>query len=235
MENPVVSVIIPALNEEKYIGASLSSIRRQKFSKPYEIIVGDGMSTDKTLKIAKDHGARVVHETYGTPAGGRHTAALVARGKILVFTGADVEVTPGWLERITAPFADKTVTGALGSVSPLDGNWLDGPLTWLLRPIAALMNFISLPYAYGENMACTAAAYEKCGGFNPNLVTAEDTDFAIRLRKTGKFVFVPGANVKVSMRRVRKWGYWKYITFHFGNFVRSHFLATASERYEPVR
>lgn len=235
MAKPEVSVIIPTLNEEKYIGASLSSIRRQEFSRPFEIIIGDGLSTDNTVKIAKDYGARMVHETYGSPAGGRHAAALVARGRLLVFTGADVEVAPDWLEKLTAPFTDKRVVGALGSVSPLEGTWLDDLLVFFLRPIAALMNFVGLPYVYGENMACTAAAYEKCGGFNPKLVTAEDTDFAIRLRQHGKFVFVPSARVKVSMRRVRKWGYLKYIAFHAGNFVRSHFMKTPADFYEPVR
>lgn len=234
-KKPEISIIIPTFNEEKYIGAALGSIEKQEFSRPFEVIIGDGMSTDRTEKIAKDYGARVVHETYGTPSGGRHAASLVARGKILVFTGADVEVAPDWLAKITAPFADRKVQGALGSVTPLDGTPLDGLLVFLLRPIAALMNVIGLPYVYAENMACTVQAYEKSGGWDPKMVTSEDTDFAIRLRKCGRFVFAPEAKVKVSMRRVRKWGYLKYIAFHTGNFIRSHFLKTPADYYEPVR
>ena len=234
-KNPEVSIIIPTYNEEKYIGAALSSIRRQKFSKKCEIIIGDGCSKDKTAKIARDYGARVVEEKYGTPSGGRHAAAMKARGKILAFTGADVEVAPDWLEKAIEPIEKGKADWVLGSVEPLDGTPLDGALVFLLRPIAVLMSALGLPYVYAENMVCTAKIYEKSGGFNPELITGEDTDFAIRLRKTGRFRFVGAADVKVSMRRVHKWGYWKYITFHTGNFIRSHFLSSPAKHYDPVR
>ena len=97
-KRPDVSIIIPAYNEEKYIGAALSSIRRQKTKLAYEIIVGDGMCTDNTPKIAKDYGAMVVEEGFGTPSGGRHAAAKKAKGRLFFFVSADVELCPGWLD-----------------------------------------------------------------------------------------------------------------------------------------
>ncbi|MCX8174899.1 MAG: glycosyltransferase [Candidatus Micrarchaeota archaeon] len=232
---PEVSVIIPALNEEKYIGAALASLERQRFEGKYEIIVGDGNSTDRTREIAKSYGARVVVENYGTPAGGRHAAAMVARGKYLLFTGADVEVSPDWMRLMVDALKKRGVSGALGSVAPLEGTLLEEFLVWWLRPLAVIMNGIGLVYAYGESMACTAETYRKTGGFNPKLVTGEDTDFAMRLAKAGKFVFVWNATVKVSMRRPRSWGYVRYALFHIGNFIRSHFFDAPSRRYEPVR
>jgi glycosyltransferase involved in cell wall biosynthesis len=235
MKKPEVSIIIPTYNEEKYIGAALSSIRRQKFPRAYEIIIGDGCSKDRTAKIARDYGARVVEERYGTPSGGRHTAALKARGKILAFTGADVEVARDWLEKAIAPIEQGKADWVLGSVTPLDGTPLEDALVFLLRPIAVLMNFLGLPYVYAENMVCKGKTYYKAGGFRPELITGEDTDLAIRLRKAGRFRFVNNANVKASMRRVHKWGYWKYITFHTGNFVRSHFLSSPAKHYDPIR
>jgi len=84
-------------------------------------------------------------------------------------------------------------------------------------------------------MVCTAEIYRKSGGFDPKLITGEDTDFAVRLRKCGRFRFVGDAVVKVSMRRVNKWGYWKYIWFHTGNFIRTHFFKTPGKHYDPVR
>lgn len=230
-----VSIIIPALNEEKYIGAALASIKRQKFSGSYEIIIGDGNSTDNTPKIAKSYGAKVVTEDYGTPSGGRHAAAMSARGKYLLFTGADVEVAQGWMERMIAPLRDKRVSGTLGSVAPLEGTALEEFLVWWLRPLAVIMNGMGQVYAYGESMACTKAMYRKTGGFDPKLVTGEDTDFGMRLAKAGKFLFVWDAVVRVSMRRPRSWGYARYTFFHVGNFIRSHFLEGPSKRYDPVR
>ena len=231
-----VSIIIPTYNEEKYIGAVLSSLEQQKYDKTYEVIIGDGESKDATAKICRDYGARVVTEKYGTPSGGRHAAASVAKGRIIAFTGADVEVASDWLEKATEPFKeDHEITWVLGSVTPLDGTWLDNFLVLFLAPIAMLMNWLGLPYVYAENMVCTAKAYKKSGGFNPELVTGEDTEFATRLRKTGKYKYVYQANVRVSMRRVRKWGYWKYITFHTGNFIGTHFLRRPGKHYDPVR
>ncbi len=235
MKKPEVSIIIPTYNEEKYIGAALSSIRRQKFSKTYEIVIGDGCSKDRTAKIARDYGARVVTEKYGTPSGGRYAAAMKARGRILAFTGADVEVAPDWLEKAIAPLEEGKADWVLGSVTPLDGTPLDEALVFILRPIAMLMNFLCLPYVYAENMVCKEKVYRKAGGFKPELITGEDTDLAIRLRKAGRFRFVNNANVRASMRRVHKWGYLKYIAFHTGNFIRSHFLASPAKHYDPVR
>ena len=78
-KNVDVSVIVPAYNEEKYIGACLAAIKRQKFSGTFEVIVGDGDSTDNTQKISRDYGARVVEEKYGTASGGRYAGSKVAR------------------------------------------------------------------------------------------------------------------------------------------------------------
>jgi|GEM_PF-6071646 len=53
IKNSIVSIIVPALNEEKYIEKTLFSIRAQTIKRPYEIIVSDGNSKDNTIKIAK--------------------------------------------------------------------------------------------------------------------------------------------------------------------------------------
>ncbi|MCX8194809.1 MAG: glycosyltransferase [Candidatus Micrarchaeota archaeon] len=235
MQKPKVSIIIPTLNEEKYLANCLRSIKRQNFAEPFEVIIADGGSTDRTAQIARLHGAKVVRERHGTPSGGRHTAARVAKGEILVFTNADVEVCDGWLESICRPFKDKNVSGAVGSILPLDGNFIENAFFIFLPPITFALNELGIPYVYGENMACLKSAYKKCGGFKPHLVTGEEAELAVRLKKVGKLVFVQEAKVKLSMRRVRKWGYLKYLLFHTTNFIRTHFFAGHHKNYEPIR
>ncbi|MCX8196921.1 MAG: glycosyltransferase [Candidatus Micrarchaeota archaeon] len=235
MKKPFVSIIIPTYNEEKYLGAALASIRQQKFSKPYEIIIGDGFSKDRTTKIAKAYKARVFQKNCKTAAAARHTGALAARGEILAFTGADVEVDPEWLENLTRPIVEGKADWVLGKIYPLGGGLLDRFAMELLEPLAKLMNFIGFPYVYAENLACKKSVYMKVGGFNPKIVTGEDTDLAIRLRKVGKFAFASDAKVRVSLRRLRKWGYLKYLVFHVSNFLRSHFFSSPAPYYEPVR
>jgi len=235
MEKIEVSVIIPAYNEEKYIGACLASIRRQKFSKKYEIILGDGGSKDNTQKIARDHGARVVEENYGTPSGGRHAATKVAKGKLFFFVSADVEVCQGWMQNMYNAFADKKVSWALGSVTPLEGNWLEKLGADVLNLISDTFNPFGIAYVNADNLAVRAAAYRKVGGFNPKLVTSEDTDLGMRLMKSGKFVFAWKATVMLSMRRVRKWGYLRFALFHTSNFFSTHLFSNTAQRYEPIR
>ncbi|MEM4348717.1 MAG: glycosyltransferase [Candidatus Anstonellaceae archaeon] len=234
MKKPLVSIIIPTYNEEKYIGRALASIKNQSFA-DYEIVIGDGESKDKTAKIAKQYGAKVLQKNCKTAAAARHTASLVAKGEILVFTGADVEAEKDWLEKIIAPIQKGEADWVLGKICALDGTWLDEAAISFIEPLAKIMDKIGLPYVYAENLACKKSIYFKAGGFNPSLVTGEDTELAVRLRKVGRFAFVSDAKVKVSLRRVRKWGYLKYLVFHASNFIKSHFFSSSENYYEPVR
>ncbi len=59
---PIISVVIPAYNEENYIEACLKSLRNQKTNVPYEIVVCDNNSTDRTVEIAKKYADKVVYE-----------------------------------------------------------------------------------------------------------------------------------------------------------------------------
>ncbi|MFA6328640.1 MAG: glycosyltransferase [Candidatus Micrarchaeia archaeon] len=230
-----VSVIVPSYNEERYIGACLAAIRRQKFSGTYEIIVGDGNSTDNTQKIARDYGARVVEEKFGTASGGRYSAAKVARGRIYAFMSSDVQPCQGWLQNIYDAFEDKKVAWAVGSVKPLEGKFVEEIGAGILNFLAAVLNSIGLAYVNGDNVAARAEAYKKCGGFNPRLTTSEDTDLGMKLMHQGKFAYAGNAIVLISMRRVRKWGYWNFAAFHTGNFISTHFLRSPSKMYAPIR
>lgn len=230
-----VSIIIPAYNEENYIGACLASIKRQEFSGRYEVILGDGKSTDSTPKIARDHGAKVVVENYGTPSGGRHAATKVARGKIFVFLSADVEVSPNYLQEICRVFDNKKVAWAMGRIEPSEGNALEKMGAWVLNVITMTFNPLGIAYVNADTLAARADSYIRVGGFNPKLVTSEDTDLGKRLMWCGKFAFASRAICYLSMRRVRKWGYLRFVIFHTMNFFKTHLFSSAAERYDPVR
>ena len=78
----MISIIIPTLNEEKYLPKLLDCIRKQSY-KDYEIIVADSNSKDKTRQIAKKYGCRIVKG--GMPAKGRNNGAKAAKSEILLF------------------------------------------------------------------------------------------------------------------------------------------------------
>ena len=77
-----ISIIIPTLNEARFLPKLLESIKKQTFT-DYEVIVADAGSKDKTLEIAKKYGARIVKG--GFPAEGRNAGARAAKGDFLFF------------------------------------------------------------------------------------------------------------------------------------------------------
>ena len=96
-----LSIIIPTLDEEKYLPMLLHSIEEQSF-RDYEIIVADAGSCDKTLDIAKEHHCRVV--AGGLPAYGRNKGADIARGNLLLFLDADVVLPKDSLTKVLEEF-----------------------------------------------------------------------------------------------------------------------------------
>jgi peptidoglycan/xylan/chitin deacetylase (PgdA/CDA1 family) len=197
------SVIIPALDEELFIGACLDSLRRQDYDGSYEVIVVDNGSRDRTSEIAGQHGARVFQEP--TPGA---THALIkgcaeASGEILVFTDADTEVPSDWLSRLDRHFAGDPGLAAVG-----------GP--WVFTDSGFLGNFVSrriaLPFycrfffpaarsLSSVNMAVRRDAYQRSGGFAPQHGWGYDSELCKRLVKCGDVVFDRSLFVSTSFRR----------------------------------
>ena len=97
-----ISVIIPAHNEEKYIGRCIRSIQRagKNFKGNVEIIVSCNRCTDRTAEIAITKGATVVHNDYRCIAKVRNDGIEAARGEIIVTIDADNRMTKGTLSEI---------------------------------------------------------------------------------------------------------------------------------------
>ncbi len=236
MRKADVSVVIPALNEEQYIERTLQSIAAQKFKGSFEIIVSDGNSDDRTVEIARKYTSNIIIEPTRTIAAGRQTGTRIALGKIVAYTDADTQVPQDWLENLAGPFRDSKVVAVTGKPVPLERDMLTELFTNLVMdPLAKLLCFFQLPYVYGGNMALRREVFEKIGGFNTSLVTAEDMDIINRAKKHGRIFYNPKAVVYFSMRRIRKWGYFRFLLFHAINFFRAEFFDKPFTKYEPVR
>ena len=86
---PSVSVVMPTLNSEKTLGKSLESIAEQDYPVKIEIIVADGGSSDRTIEIARKHGARIFENKLKTGEAGKAVGARKAKGEILAFIDSD--------------------------------------------------------------------------------------------------------------------------------------------------
>jgi len=233
---PDISIVVPTLNEEKGLEDALNSLRNQFINKKYEIIISDGYSTDKTLQIAKKYADKIVFEEKRTISAGRQTGAKEAEGRVIVSAGADVHVEPNWLDKLTRPIFEQTHVASIGPVVPLNGTQIENMFAHgFLKPMGGVLSRLGSHFAVADNMAFDARVFHEAGGFNPELVTGEDTDLIKRVKNYGKIAYAADANVYVSMRRVREWGYWKYLTFHTSNFFKYHLRGKAHGKYEPVR
>ena len=231
-----ISVVIPAFKEEKYIETCLKSLRKQKFGGNYEIIVADNSSDDRTAEVAEKYADRVIVHPRGSISYGRQKGAEAARYEAIAFTDADSYVAPDWLAQLSASLDRDGVVGVHGQLMPLDGNWVENAFCrHVLPPYSKFMVGINQPSVPGANFAVRRDAFQKVGGFNTKLITAEDVELCKRVKHQGRFLFNQAALVYVSTRRVRKWGYARIFAFHVSNSIKILVLGKADMYYEPIR
>lgn len=235
-ERPKASIVMPTLNEEKYIEEALESIASQKGAPDYELVIADGGSKDRTLRIAKKYADIAVFEPIRRVGAGRNTGMLASRGDLLVCANADTYYSPHWLRDLTKPFERENVVGAIGKVLPKDGDLIDNAFAHaVLHPAAFVLSKAKMHYVDSSNMAVRRDKFLKAGGFDLSLVSGEDTELLKRMKEHGEVIYAPDAVAYISMRRVRKWGKIYYTYFHTTNFLKAHLLGKGHGHYEPIR
>lgn len=117
----MISVIIRTYNEERLIGALLDGVASQTDTGKVEVILVDSGSTDQTVPIAREHGARVVEISKDAFSFGRscNVGCAQARGEFAVFvSGHCVPASEDWLKNLVAPFEDPKVAVSYGRQLP---------------------------------------------------------------------------------------------------------------------
>ncbi len=234
--NPEISVIIPALNEEKYIMNPLSGLKTQTY-KNFETIVVDGGSKDDTVEISKKQHAKVATELRRGVAAGRNKGAKIAKGSLFVFLDADTKPSPGLLHAYAKAFDDQKVIAATGPIYPLEKTNLRIALGYQFVSVlfVKFTLWIGMPSIVGSNFAVRADTFRKVHGFDPELLTYEDWDLSNKLKKQGRIIYVEKATVKTSARRVVAWGVWGYFVYHVINMFMYNFLKRARRNYKTIR
>lgn len=104
----MISIVIPARNEEENISELLESIEEDDFE-DYEIIVVDGDSSDRTVEVAKEYGAKVIEGPLQGTSAARNKGWKASEGDIIYFLDADSVLPNGTLEKIETKFEDSSV------------------------------------------------------------------------------------------------------------------------------
>lgn len=227
------SVVVPAYNEEKYITRTLRALRTQTFT-DFEVIVKDGKSRDQTVKTAKKLADKVVSIPDSSAAEARNQGAHHAEGQILVFTDADTFLPPVTLERFNGLMCDEGVVGASCRKIPQSNSVLDSLLYEFVNLSTYVSSKLGLGGAHGNFMLIRRSVFERVGGFNPNIIVAEEQELIRRAIKFGRYVFLLDFCVVENPRRLRKWGRLRLYLAWFTGMFKS-FRAGKKQRYEKVR
>ncbi|MEA3192359.1 MAG: hypothetical protein QOD26_692 [Betaproteobacteria bacterium] len=193
-----ISVIVPAFNEEKLLGATLACIREATTGLDAELIVCDNNSTDRTPEIAKAAGARVVFEPVNQISRARNAGAAAASGDWLVFVDADSLPS----HALFGELADTIAAGrCIGGGATVRFDEADRSA----RAAVAVWNAISrsMRWAAGSFVFCQAAAFRKIGGFSTELYASEEIDFSRRLKRLGDLAILHRHPLRTSGRKVR--------------------------------
>ncbi|MEM5766315.1 MAG: glycosyltransferase [Candidatus Aenigmatarchaeota archaeon] len=233
---PFVSVIVPTLNEEKYIEFTLKALKAQDYKGKYEIIVADGNSKDNTVKIAKKYVDKVIVVKKKGVSAGKNAGAREAEGEILVFIDADTVATFNLLTEIVKKF-EEGVVGVTCPIMPLSAKITEFLLFWMYGQFVKISLKTKTPQVTGVCVAYERKAFEKIGGFNENIRFCEDFDISERISKLGKIVCTDSAFVMTFPRRIRKWGKIKSI-IKYVKFYLMYKLAGKMPKineYAPIR
>jgi glycosyltransferase involved in cell wall biosynthesis len=196
-----VSIVIPTLNEENYVGFVLSDIVRQT-RKAHEVIVVDGKSEDATASVVDRFPG--VNLLIGAPpvANQRNLGGRKASGDILIFLDADVRLS----ETFLAGFLERIEQRNLDIACPL---YMPYRSTLLIKTIHAFINVVfvalqkALPSGAGTCIAVKREVFQQSPGFDPTLKLGEDVALVRKLSKGHRFGIV-AKQLFVSDRRYKE-------------------------------
>jgi rSAM/selenodomain-associated transferase 2 len=224
----VISVVIPTLNEAAEIAETILSVLSQPGV--VEVIVVDGGSTDATVWIAEDSGARVIHSKRGR---GRqmHAGALAADGEVLWFVHADTRPGPDTARQLLDALSAGLAAGGNCTLT-FDGPALGARILNLVQPLMRRLHC----YYSDSTIFVRRDLYFALGGFR-SYPLFEDADLIARVRSAGRFVSVRGT-VRTSSRRFEQRGFlrtcarWSALQLLFWIGVPAE---TLGGLYQPIR
>jgi rSAM/selenodomain-associated transferase 2 len=188
-----ISVIIPTLNEAQYIAQRIDFIKHFGGEPVIEIIVVDGQSLDETRSLASAAGASVLTGPAQSRAAQMNFGARQAKGEILYFVHADVQLIPSFVKDIHDVFEAGYAAGCYRYRFDVD--------KMMLKVMAFFTRFDRIMCRGGDQTLCVKKeVFMALNGFDEYYTIMEDYDFIIRLKKNHKFKIIQ-KDVVVSARK----------------------------------
>jgi glycosyltransferase involved in cell wall biosynthesis len=220
----LISVIIPAFNEERLLGESLRQVRgaMTAFARrgwQAQLIVCDNNSTDRTAEVARAAGATVIFEPINQIGRARNRGAEAATGQWLIFVDADTHPSAELFDDVAAQIATGRCLAG-GSTIRLEAGYRTGDI------VTAVWNMASRTFKLmaGSFIFCETAAFRKIGGFDIQLFASEEIELSKRLKKLAraerkKIVILHRHPILTSARKLRLYTAREHFKFIWKNMV----------------
>ena len=211
MQRPFFSIIIPTLNEEKYLPRLLSDLTLQS-ERDFEVFIADAGSHDQTPTVAQSFSKRLplvfITSDKKNVSIQRNLGARQARGTYLMFLDADVQVPSNFLQLIKRHlqkhFPDMLTTYLKADSRSLSDQMI-ARVSSLLQEMS--LKLIELPFVIGFNFTIKREVFLKAGGFRKDVKHGEDIELSQRLFKSGKTLeILKQPKLIFSLRRYREEG-----------------------------
>lgn len=211
MNKPFFSVVIPTLNEEKYLPTLLTSLSQQSF-RDFEVILVDGLSKDKTKEVFEKYQSRFPASFYITSEKAnvslqRNLGGNASTGKYILFFDADVDIGQTYLEEVHVAAVKQSFNLATSWMKADSENSLDQFMIFIANLGWELMKNFKKPILGGYNIIVKRKVFHALKGFRDDLIIQEDHDFAWRARKRKyRLTVLQEPKVVFSFRRFRSEG-----------------------------
>jgi glycosyltransferase involved in cell wall biosynthesis len=179
---PILSIVIPVHNEEHFLAGLMESIRLH-LTIPYEVIVVDNGSIDKSSDVAERYGCQLVKlPTKVFPSIARNAGAAASKADAIAYLDADVIITKNWADKVAELIKDSNFY----STQKVYGRTylLSTKPSWLERfwfdPLSSSKKYIN-----GGNILVSKLTNDYLKGFDEKLETGEDVDYCNRAKKNG--------------------------------------------------
>jgi len=225
----MISIIIPAHNEEAYLGETLDTLNRQDYP-AFEIIVVANGCADRTAEVARGRCHRLVVLSQKGLGVARNLGARMAKGSMLLFLDADTILEPTALRTIAESFSRRDAAGTLRG-KPDSGKFA-------YRWIYFLKNFMHrfvLRNGSSGIIICWKKHFVRIGGFDERLEVRENSELIRRLKRFGRYNYIGATNAVTSMRRYERRGVGRIVWLWIKLWFQSLFSDMHHRKYEIVR
>ena len=228
----LVSIIIPAFNEERYIEKTIESVLNNNYSN-FEIIVVCNGCTDKTeqavKRFKKFKNVKLSILKHKDASTARNKGVQLAKGNLLIFLDADINISKNSIQIITDILVKHNIIGTLKAVPDVNKF-----LPKLLLNLRDFLLFFHL-YKTGNGIIfCRKELFNLVKGFKENLKKHEDGIFVRSAAKLSKFEYVSSSYVIQSMRRHEKIGYFNVMKYWTKDWLKQK-LGKTDKDYPSIR